>query len=87
MSENQIGPISPQERIGVLDALRGFAVLGILIGNMQWFSGYRMMPPAVAADGSATDHIIQFLIHFFYRRQILFDFFVSIRFRLCPTNC
>lgn len=54
MSENQMIPISPDERIEVLDVLREFAVLGILIGNMQLFSGYGMMPPAVAALGSTA---------------------------------
>ena len=28
------------ERIHALDALRGFALLGIILGNVTWFSGY-----------------------------------------------
>ena len=46
MAKSQIGPISFPERIEILDVLRGLAVGGILIGNMQWFSGYGMAPPA-----------------------------------------
>ena len=34
MSKSQIAPISLQERIEILDVLRGLAVCGILIGNM-----------------------------------------------------
>jgi len=65
MSESQISPISSPECIEILDVLRGLAVGGILIGNMQWFSGYGMMPPALAAKGAFADQITHFLVHFF----------------------
>lgn len=64
MVKDQIGPISMNERIEVVDVLRGLAVGGILIGNMQWFSGYGMMPAAVAGDVSAIDQVTTFLVHF-----------------------
>ncbi len=35
-----IAPVSPQGRIEVVDVLRGFSVLGILLMNMLSFSGY-----------------------------------------------
>lgn len=84
MTENQIAPISLKERIEVLDVMRGFAILGILIGNMQWFSGYGMMPPAVAALGTATDHIVQFLVHFFVEGKFysIFSFLFGFGFAL-----
>jgi len=34
-----IGPVPPTERIEVIDVLRGWAVLGILVVNMEIFSG------------------------------------------------
>lgn len=82
--ENQINPISPKERIEVLDVMRGFAILGILIGNMQWFSGYGMMPPAVAAIGTAADHVVQFLVHFLVEGKFysIFSFLFGFGFAL-----
>ena len=37
-------PIEPQERIEILDALRGFALIGIIFHNMLFFSGYAFIP-------------------------------------------
>ncbi|HEX6126930.1 MAG TPA: DUF418 domain-containing protein [Pyrinomonadaceae bacterium] len=65
MSASAIGPVSIRERIEILDILRGLAVAGILIGNMQWFSGYGMMPRAVTAAAPVYDHVTHFLVHFF----------------------
>ena len=49
------------ERIEILDVLRGLAVGGILIGNLQWFSGYGFMPPAVEHDTAMVDQVTHFL--------------------------
>src|SRR5262245_29164515 len=64
MVESSVGPIAQTERIEAVDVLRGLAVGGILIGNMQWFSGYGMMPPTLAADAPVADQITTFLVHF-----------------------
>jgi len=57
-------PVSTQERVRLLDALRGFAILGILLANMLLFSGYFFLSSeSVAQLGTATaDHIAVFLI-------------------------
>ena len=60
----EAAPISKSERIEVLDVLRGLAVCGILIGNMQWFSGYGMTPPVFAKDWSLYNQVTNFLVHF-----------------------
>jgi uncharacterized protein len=42
------GPVAAEERLVVLDVLRGFALLGIAIMNMSWFSlpnGYEAFTP------------------------------------------
>src|SRR5437764_13542160 len=74
MSQNQISPISLQERIEVLYVLRGLAVCGILIGNMQWFSGYGMMPASLARQSPLADQVTHFLVWFFVEGK-----FYSIR--------
>ena len=82
MSKSQISPISLQERIEILDVLRGLAVCGILVGNMQWFSGYGMMPPSVAR--SFADQITHFLVHFFVEGKFysIFSFLFGCGFAL-----
>lgn len=84
MSDIQISPITTTERIEIVDVLRGLAVCGILIGNMQWFSGYGMMPPAVAEQGPMIDKITQFLVHFFVEGKFysIFSFLFGFGFAL-----
>lgn len=44
MNENSsLNPVLPDERINVLDALRGFAIFGIFIINIRVFTGYSYM--------------------------------------------
>ncbi|MDW8234903.1 MAG: DUF418 domain-containing protein, partial [Roseiflexaceae bacterium] len=59
-----IAPTPTHERIDLLDILRGFALLGILIVNMGIFS----FPFLAAFTGtprgdSALDHAVEFLTH------------------------
>ncbi len=84
MSETQISPVSSQERIEILDVLRGLAVGGILIGNMQWFSGYGAMPDALAAQAPLADKITHFLVHFFVEGKFysIFSFLFGVGFAL-----
>ena len=65
MDNVEARPISLTERIEVIDVLRGIAVCGILIGNMQWNSGYGFMPPAMADAWPMYDKITQYLVHVF----------------------
>src|SRR3954465_6048671 len=84
MSKSQISPISLQERIEILDVLRGLAVCGILIGNMQWFSGYGMMPPALERQSPFADQLTHFLVHFFVEGKFysIFSFLFGFGFAL-----
>lgn len=84
MEQTEIGPVQQAERIELLDALRGLAVCGILIGNMQWFSGYGMMPPALEAQAPLTDQIVHFLVHFLIEGKFysIFSFLFGFGFAL-----
>ena len=84
MSENQLGPISLSEHIEILDVLRGLAIGGILIGNLQWFSGYGMMPPALEQQAPLADQITHFLVHFFVEGKFysIFSFLFGFGFAL-----
>src|SRR5918993_1219319 len=84
MSKSQISPVSLQERIEILDVLRGLAICGILIGNVQWFSGYGMMPESVAQQSPVADRITHFLVHFFVEGKFysIFSFLFGFGFAL-----
>lgn len=49
-------------RVRQLDALRGFALLGIVLGNVQWFSGYAVDPSPVK-DLLGLDAVVTFALH------------------------
>src|SRR5262245_35596675 len=55
------GPVSSEERIPLLDALRGFALCGILVINIKVFSGFGLsldaFPDAAARLGPGTDSV------------------------------
>jgi uncharacterized protein len=84
MSKSQISPVSLSERIEILDVLRGLAVCGILIGNMQWFSGYGLMPQSLAQQGPYADRVTHFLVHFFVEGKFysIFSFLFGFGFAL-----
>lgn len=84
MAEETLGPVTSNERIDVLDVLRGLAVGGILLGNLQWFSGYGFMPPALVEQTSAIDHGVRFLIHFFVEGKFysIFSFLFGFGFAI-----
>jgi uncharacterized protein len=59
------GPVTQAERIASIDVLRGFAVLGILIMNIQAFSmiGSAYMNPTSFGDLSGANFWVWFLSH------------------------
>src|ERR1051325_4206724 len=84
MSESRISPVSLQERIEIIDVLRGLAVCGILIGNLQWFSGYGMMPTVLQRQTPLIDQVTRFLVHFFVEGKFysIFSFLFGFGFAL-----
>ena len=84
MSSNEVNPVVAAERLEILDVLRGLAVGGILIGNMQWFSGYGMAPATLAGQGPLIDQVTLFLVHFFIEGKFysIFSFLFGVGFAL-----
>jgi uncharacterized protein len=84
MSKSQISPIPLQERLEILDVLRGLAICGILIGNVQWFSGYGLMPDSLAQQSQMADRVTHFLVHFFVEGKFysIFSFLFGFGFAL-----
>ena len=65
LSTNDISPVKTSERYVILDALRGFALLGIFMANFPEFSLYTFLSPeAVAAMPTAVaDTITRYLLY------------------------
>jgi len=64
------GPVPDQERVEAMDILRGVAILGILIVNMQWFSLPEGLP-AHALWPNLLDRTVETLILFFADQQFI----------------
>lgn len=67
MSQTTFSPVKPSERYVILDALRGFALLGICLANYPEFSLYTFQPADVAASmpSAGVDRIVRFLQYVF----------------------
>ena len=78
------GPIPNAERAEVLDALRGFALLGILVSHIPTFSGYEFLPAAQQAslDALGVDRGLAALCEFLIRGKFfsLFSLLFGIGF-------
>jgi len=48
----EIGPVRPEDRVKLIDVLRGFALLGILVVNWNWASGTSADWITFVAEGS-----------------------------------
>ena len=68
-------PVQPLERAPVLDALRGFALLGIFLANSAAFCGYTFLNPELKA-GLFTYEMDQWL--FFTGQALVSGKFYSL---------
>ena len=81
----RLGPVDASERIGLLDALRGIALAGIFVVNIEWFSrpwqefGNGMVPGLAGIDLAAA-----WLVHVFVAGKfwVLFSLLFGIGFAL-----
>jgi len=73
ISQSYAGPVIDRERADVLDALRAFALLGILISHVPDFTGYTFLPAAQRAllDPLGIDPSVAGLLVLFIREKFL----------------
>lgn len=81
-------PVQATERINLMDALRGFAILGIFIANLNGFSGYREEAQATGPYLlPGLDHKMGFLHHMFIEGKfysifsLLFGWGIALQFK------
>ena len=62
-------PVTSSERIGEMDVLRGFALLGVLIANIVWWASWKFSSPVDVIDvyfndttQSSTLMLVQWLV-------------------------
>ena len=67
MSQYATLPTAPTERITTMDALRGFAVLGILVMNIQSYSmiDAAYMNPTAYGDFTGINRVVWACSHLF----------------------
>ena len=86
VAPHQAGPIGDSERADVLDALRGFALLGIFISHIPDFSGLEFLPQVtqVALDRFGIDQPAALLQDFLIRGKFysLFSLLFGIGFSI-----
>lgn len=71
--ETSLEPVSASERIEVIDALRGFALAGVLFANLFAFSGFIMISQEqqAALPGGAANGIVALLANVFVNRKFI----------------
>ena len=87
---NDIAPVKASGRFVILDALRGFALLGICMANFPEFSLYTFLSPEATASMPAAmqDRITRFLLYFFVDGKFytLFSLLFGIGFSIIIRN-
>lgn len=86
--KSSLNPVGSDERIHVLDALRGFAILGIFVINIRVFSGYSYMLDEAKSDLMLSDwnaafdwlHTVFFGGKFYTLFSLLFGIGFAIQF-------
>ena len=65
-SQTSVGPVRPSQRFDIIDILRGCAIFGILLVNMEYFSNsfYAMVIGEVEIN-STLDQLARWIIAFF----------------------
>lgn len=87
---NDLSPVKSSERFVILDVLRGFALLGIVIANFPEFSLYTFMSAEDTAllPFSAADRYVRYLLYFFIDGKFytIFSLLFGIGFSIILEN-
>ena len=85
---NQLQPTKLTERHRLLDVLRGFALLGVLLANMASHSGYFFLSETgrEALGLTQTDHLVEWLDHFLIDGKFYSLFSLLFRDRVCIAD-
>ena len=90
LSTNDISPVKTSERYVILDALRGFALLGICMANFPEFSLYTFLSPEAAASMpmAVADTITRYLLYILVDGKFytLFSLLFGIGFSIIIRN-
>ncbi len=72
-SATDVGPVAQTARIASIDVLRGFAVLGILVMNIQSFSmiGAAYLNPTAYGDLTGANYLVWLLSHVLTDRKFM----------------
>ncbi len=66
VTEPALSPITAPERIEALDVVRGFALLGIFLMNIEWFSRpFQELGHGIPAGLMGADHAAAWFVYFF----------------------
>jgi uncharacterized protein len=84
MPGQRFRPTTSGERLEILDALRGFALFGILLANLTSFFGYSSLSPAEFADLPTADRFVLFSIDWLIEGKFytLFSILLGVGFAL-----
>jgi uncharacterized protein len=78
-----LGPAAGRERIELIDAVRGFALFGVLLANLVWVSQDALTPAQLdALPAAALDHVARYGVQFFvdWKFYTLFSFLFGLGF-------
>lgn len=90
MKTDKLSPVKSSERFIILDALRGFALLGIAMANFPEFSLYTFMSAedTAALPLSGADRLLRYLLYFFVDGKFytIFSLLFGIGFSIIVEN-
>lgn len=82
-------PIDAQRRILALDAIRGFALLGIFLMNVEWFTRpMQEMGSGIAPGTTGLDHAVAWLVYVFVQGKfwVLFSLLFGMGFAVMSAR-